>query len=94
MMVGKRAFRVGFYSLQEIRFLRDIVQASVRSGDIQPRSLQAEVVARRVLDAYEDGVRSSDALVDAATRNLFAGIGPVRPAARSGTRRSRQWARR
>lgn len=93
-MEGKRASRIGFYSLQEIRFLRDIVQASVRGGDIQPRSLQAEVVARRVLDAYEDGVRSSNALVDAATRNLFAGIGPVRPAAFGLKHGDRQWARR
>ncbi|EXL01889.1 MULTISPECIES: hypothetical protein [Brucella] len=66
MMVGKLASRAGFYSLEEIRFLRDIVQTSVRSSDIQPHSSQADVMARRILDAYEDGVCSSDALVNVA----------------------------
>ena len=52
MMAGKLASRAGFYSLEEIRFLRDIVQTGARSNDIQLHSLQAEVMARRVLDAY------------------------------------------
>jgi len=41
MMAGKLASRAGFYSLEEIRFLRDIVQTGARSNDIQLHSLQS-----------------------------------------------------
>ncbi|HHV68607.1 hypothetical protein CN878_22100 [Ochrobactrum sp. 695/2009] len=90
MMAGKLASRAGFYSLEEIRFLRDIVQTGARSNDIQLHSVQAEVMARRVLDAYENGIHSSDALVNVAMENpSTAQSYPFDRLSRPGTRKLR-----
>ena len=75
-MEGKQASGPGIYSLQEIQFLRVIVRAALRKGNIGPDSEQAESMARRVLDAYAHGIRRNAALFDVATQILSS---PERP---------------
>lgn len=65
-MTGRRTFRAGVYSLQEIQFLRNVISAGMLDRNIQPGSAEAERMARQVLDAYAEGVRRSEALREVA----------------------------
>ena len=59
---------IGVYSLHEILFLRNVVREGVLDGHLDHRT--TEEVARRVLEAYEHGVRQRNALLEIARYGL------------------------
>lgn len=65
-MTGRRNSRDRAYSLREIQFLRSNICTSMLDCNVQAGSHQAERMAQKVLDAYAQGVRSSEALREAA----------------------------
>ena len=66
--MGSETFAAGtgVYCLQEILFLRNVVRESTLDGGGHMDHREAEQVARRVLDAYGQGIRQRAALIEIA----------------------------